>query len=189
MNRERHTVPNSIADVYASEDEMNLFLARIEAGDRWTSRIIDSNGCKTKNGLFVEAASALGFPDYFGKNWDAFQECMNDREEWLSPGNYLLVFTDADQLLCSDTEKNFETLMNVLTRATKDWNEGINNQRLSDARREEYSGAKPNLKLIFQINPNKDLPENFKNWVDKTHPLIVSPHDSDGTTGADGLRH
>jgi RNAse (barnase) inhibitor barstar len=31
--------------------------------------------------LFDALASALALPDYFGRNWDALDECLRDREE------------------------------------------------------------------------------------------------------------
>lgn len=31
--------------------------------------------------LFDALASALELPDYFGRNWDALDECLRDREE------------------------------------------------------------------------------------------------------------
>lgn len=40
--------------------------------------IIDGNNCKSKQDLFNSFNTALDFPDYFGHNWDSFEEIIND---------------------------------------------------------------------------------------------------------------
>jgi len=39
---------------------------------------IDLGTVNTKEEIHERLASALGFPDYYGRNWDAFDECMQD---------------------------------------------------------------------------------------------------------------
>lgn len=39
---------------------------------------IDGGRLRTKEDLLRALANALGFPDYFGNNWDAFEECLRD---------------------------------------------------------------------------------------------------------------
>lgn len=50
-------------------------------------------GLKNKNELLATAGAALGFPDYFGHNWDAFDECLNDLA-WLPDGEVALWHQD-----------------------------------------------------------------------------------------------
>ena len=38
--------------------------------------IIDGKKCKTEQDLFKEYATVLSFPSWFGKNWNAFDECI-----------------------------------------------------------------------------------------------------------------
>jgi hypothetical protein len=59
-------------------------------------------------GLLAEIAEALEFPDYFGHNWDALEECLVDLE-LLSGRGYVFVFTEAE-LILPDEEDEFATL-------------------------------------------------------------------------------
>jgi len=49
---------------------------------------------KTEEDLFSVIASAMCFPDYFGHNWHALDECLRDME-WLPGNGYVLVLRDA----------------------------------------------------------------------------------------------
>ena len=44
---------------------------------------------KTDEELFTVVASAMRFPDYFGNNWDALDECLGDMD-WLPAEGYIL---------------------------------------------------------------------------------------------------
>lgn len=41
---------------------------------------IDLAGAKDPEDVHVRIVEALGFPDYYGRNWDAFDECVRDME-------------------------------------------------------------------------------------------------------------
>jgi hypothetical protein len=47
----------------------------------------------SKEELLTKLASHLFFPDYFGGNWDAFEECLRDLS-WLSVGRVVLIHAD-----------------------------------------------------------------------------------------------
>ena len=78
--------------------------------------------CRSVQGLFAELAEALQFPDYFGHNWDALEECLTDFE-WLPAKGYVLLFTNAESVLPYQ-EEEFATLLEVLSDAGEAWASG-----------------------------------------------------------------
>jgi len=75
--------------------------------------------CHTKAGLLGEFARILDFPDYFGKNWDAFEECVTDLQ-WLPAPGYLFIVTEAEQVL-RDRDEEYETFLKILEESGKVW--------------------------------------------------------------------
>ncbi|HMP29122.1 MAG TPA: barstar family protein [Saprospiraceae bacterium] len=57
---------------------------------------IDGAQCKTKSELFDTFCKTLDFPDYFGNNWDSFEEIINDLE---LPINTQILITNYKLLL------------------------------------------------------------------------------------------
>ena len=74
---------------------------------------------RTARELFLEFATALSFPSYFGKNWDALDECLSDLE-WLPAGGYVLAISDANEVL-RDEPQEMKKLLNVLQGAGDAW--------------------------------------------------------------------
>ncbi len=62
------------------------------------TRWLRASKMRTANALFDEIAAALQFPPYFGENWDALDECLNDLD-WLEGDGAALFILDAEQLL------------------------------------------------------------------------------------------
>ena len=85
-------------------------------------KIIKGLHCKTPTNLFAEFARALAFPDYFGHNWDALEECLADLE-WLPAKGYILLITDAGCVL-PDDEEEYETFLEILRDAGEAWGSG-----------------------------------------------------------------
>jgi RNAse (barnase) inhibitor barstar len=48
----------------------------------WLGRLVDGASMGDRDGLFDEFAAALEFPSWFGRNWDAFLDCLRDLS-WL----------------------------------------------------------------------------------------------------------
>ena len=85
-------------------------------------RKIQGKKCRNTSNLFAEFARALAFPEYFGHNWDALEECLADFE-WLPAKGYILLVTDAHAVLPED-EDEYETLLEVLNDAGEAWSKG-----------------------------------------------------------------
>ena len=85
-------------------------------------KIIKGRQCKTPAHLFAEFAQALEFPDYFGHNWDALEECLADLE-WLPAKGYILLITEAGHVL-PDDEDEFQTFLEILRDAGEAWGNG-----------------------------------------------------------------
>jgi len=85
-------------------------------------KVIKGRHCKTPATLFTEFARALKFPDYFGHNWDALEECLADLE-WLPAKGYILLITDAAHVL-PDDEAEYETFLDILCDAGEAWGNG-----------------------------------------------------------------
>lgn len=83
--------------------------------------IIQGDKCDTASHLFKEFAKAFSFPSYFGENWAAFDECINDLE-WVNKEGYILLITKVDKLLAKD--EDFKIFINTLHRAIQEWVEG-----------------------------------------------------------------
>jgi len=84
------------------------------------ARYIRGKKSKTVTAFFDEVAAALQFPYYFGYNWNAFDECVNDFE-WLEGEAYLLLISDAHLLFEEADQEDFRILIKMLVRANQEW--------------------------------------------------------------------
>ncbi|HJT19823.1 MAG TPA: barstar family protein [Nitrospira sp.] len=84
--------------------------------------LLKGTKCSTAAGLFAEFARVMRFPDYFGHNWDALEECLADLE-WLPAKGYVLLMTDSEQVL-QDDEEEYATFIEVLSDAGEAWASG-----------------------------------------------------------------
>ena len=124
----KHTLPTYLQSTNAPWTSLLV----VKAGQRAESlvrpptgfalRVIKGAKCQTTAGLLTEFARALDFPDYFGHNWDALEECLADLE-WLPAKGYILLITDAAHVL-PDDEEEYETFLEILRDAGEAWGSG-----------------------------------------------------------------
>lgn len=81
--------------------------------------LIDGKRCQTKADLFSTFTEALAFPSYFGENWDAFEECINDME-WMPARGYVIVILEAEYLLI-DNQADYDIFVDIMQEAGRRW--------------------------------------------------------------------
>lgn len=80
-------------------------------------RIVRGSRCRGKSALLNEWGAALQFPYYYGRNWDAFEECLGDLS-WLPASRCVFFIDDFDQVL-RGKDGEFQTLMDILRSASR----------------------------------------------------------------------
>jgi hypothetical protein len=99
----------------------------VDVPDGFVLKVLKGGKCRTPAGLFAEFAQVLKFPDYFGHNWDALEECLADLE-WLPAKGYVLLFTAAEKIL-PDEEEDYATFLEVMSDAGEAWGSGMEGKR------------------------------------------------------------
>jgi hypothetical protein len=80
-----------------------------------TSRV-SLKGVRDKGELLSRMASSLQFPDWFGANWDALEDCLTDLS-WLDADGHVLLIEDMTGLPVDD----FGVLRDVLSSCARYW--------------------------------------------------------------------
>ncbi|MET8980776.1 barstar family protein [Streptomyces sp. NPDC004539] len=73
-----------------------------------TAREVRGSLSRTRQDLFTEWAAGLGFPGHFGRNWDAFTDCLRD------VGPLAVVVREAGDLLADAPPGELGVLLDVL---------------------------------------------------------------------------
>jgi RNAse (barnase) inhibitor barstar len=85
-------------------------------GSKLSFARIDLRGVADKAALLRKIAATLGFPDWFGHNWDALEDCLIDLS-WRQAQGHVLVFEGFEFLTADD----LGVLTDVLISAAEFW--------------------------------------------------------------------
>jgi RNAse (barnase) inhibitor barstar len=83
---------------------------------------IEGAKIEKKTQFLNHAALALHFPEYFGNNWDAFEDCLTDLSWVDSETGYVIYFDHVDPFL-DHAHSHFETLLELFADAVDYWKE------------------------------------------------------------------
>jgi len=81
---------------------------------------IDGSAISDTETFLRAAGHAMGFPDYYGANWDAFEECITDLA-WIPARGYVLLVAHVERFR-QENPAQWETALEVLRAATEHWN-------------------------------------------------------------------
>jgi len=76
-------------------------------------------GASDKGALLERFAAALAFPDWFGANWDALEDCLDDLS-WRADGSRLLAI-EGFEPLAARARDDFGVLLELLRDVAEYW--------------------------------------------------------------------
>jgi hypothetical protein len=94
-------------------------LVRLAEERGFTVFRLDGHDISDKATFLREAAASMNFPEYFGGNWDSFDECIKDLE-WKPANGYVLLY-DRFQPFAEDDPPQWETATDILRSAVDYW--------------------------------------------------------------------
>jgi len=119
----------------ASESEACDRIRALQNGSssKVVARLIRGLKAKTTRALFDEIAAALQFPYYFGENWDALNDCLNDLE-WLPGDAYVLCITHSSHLLEGESPETLRVFLDLLAYSGAEWAKAKTRERPRSAK-------------------------------------------------------
>lgn len=85
----------------------------------WQGFHIDGNKVACKEDFLQAGAAAMRFPAYFGRNWDAFEECVTDLAWTPAPG-YVLLY-DKMARFANAQPQDWATVRSILENSIDYW--------------------------------------------------------------------
>jgi len=82
---------------------------------------IDGDSIIDKQSFFTEFAVKMKFPDYFGYNWDAFNDCITDLE-WLNQNGFIILYRNFNKFKTNQPEE-WKIANDVLLDTVAYWKE------------------------------------------------------------------
>ena len=82
---------------------------------------VDLAAASDKEQLLEQLASALEFPQWFGRNWDALEDCLGDLAWRAGDGHVLLV--EGFERLRARRPDDFGVLLDILASSAQYWHE------------------------------------------------------------------
>lgn len=86
----------------------------------WRGFHIDGREISDKPSFLYTFAKALSFPDYFGYNWDAFEDSITDMA-WLPAPGYVLLY-DHVRCFSKASPEDWAMAQKILEQAVHYWN-------------------------------------------------------------------
>ncbi|MCX5613508.1 barstar family protein [Streptomyces sp. NBC_00047] len=84
---------------------------------------MDGTRMANQQEMFREFARSFNFPDYFGMNWNALDECLADLD-WLDCSGYLLIIESSRAVLGGEGKEARRLLLDLLRDISEEWATG-----------------------------------------------------------------
>lgn len=85
---------------------------------------LQGKNSQTVNNFFDEISRKLLFPDYFGRNFNALDECLSDLE-WLNFKGLCIFIEQPHLFLCQEPEDILRYVIEIFTKSSDEWQQPI----------------------------------------------------------------
>ena len=82
---------------------------------------LDGREIRDKQSFLQKVAEVMRFPDYFGYNWDALEECITDLD-WCPAARYILIY-DYPEAFSKAEPEQWKIAYDILRSAVEYWQE------------------------------------------------------------------
>jgi len=89
------------------------------AAQGWRCFHLDGETIVDKASFLAACQAAFALPDYFGNNWDALEECLNDLA-WAPATGYIVLYDNVANFAAPDPT-NWGTALYILRDAAGNW--------------------------------------------------------------------
>jgi RNAse (barnase) inhibitor barstar len=120
---------NKLSDIVEDVKASGVYLLESSAPAKDVEKFAHENGfaffllrgneIRSKADFLSRAAADLSFPDYFGNNWDAFEDCLTDMTGHEAYG-YVLLFDDFGPF-AEHSPDEFHTALEILKDSAVFW--------------------------------------------------------------------
>ena len=84
--------------------------------------VLDGEKLKNKEQLLKALKEGLCFPDYFGFNWDALQDCITDLSWLQGIVKVDVVIKNSSKLLNDEDDSSLQVFLEIMDYAVSFWN-------------------------------------------------------------------
>lgn len=85
----------------------------------WRCFTVDGDTITDKKSFLEQSAAAMHFPTYFGRNWDAFEECLFDLS-WAPAAGYVLLYDNVEKF-ARQSPHEWSVAYAILVEAVSRW--------------------------------------------------------------------
>jgi RNAse (barnase) inhibitor barstar len=80
---------------------------------------IQGGDIRNKDDFLNSIARVMDFPDYFGANWDALEDCLTDLL-WVNADGYVIAYKDVSTFASGDPD-GFATALDIFRASAEHW--------------------------------------------------------------------
>lgn len=110
------------AGIYHFVSEASIPFLQQEADKAgWRLYALDGKKITNKKTFLAQIAHEMEFPDYFGKNWDALNDCLTDMR-WTQGHGYIVLFQTPERIY-KKSPQDLAVALDIFKSAIEFWKE------------------------------------------------------------------